>query len=163
MLGTVWGVRDAEMELAFACDDFVQDPTVRAWRGVSVSAPAAELWPWVCQVRAAPYSYDWIDNGGRRSPRELLGLPEPEVGEPFTASAGRALGRIVHVAPGRSLTGTIIGAYLTYLLVPESSESTRLLLKIVMETNPVLAQVLCIGDLAMARKQLLTFKRHAEG
>lgn len=164
MLGTVWGVRDDETRLRFACDDVVQNPSVRAWRGVSVSVPAADLWPWVCQIRAAPYSYDWLDNGGRRSPRNLLGLPEPEVGDSFTASAGRALGRIVDVEPRTSLTGKILGAYMTYLLVPESTTSTRLLLKIVIEkkTNPVLAQALYLGDLVMARKQLLNVKRLAQ-
>lgn len=162
MLGAVWGVRASERRLRFACDDFVEDPALQAWRGVSVGVPAADLWPWIAQIRAAPYSYDWIDNGGRRSPGELLGLPEPEVGQSFSATAGRAVGRIVEVEPQRSLTGTIMGAYLTYLLVPESDSSTRLLLKVVMETNPVSARLLCLGDLVMARRQLLNLRRLAQ-
>ena len=72
------------------------------------------------------------------------------------------MGRIVEVEPGRSLTGAILGAYMTYLLVPEGASSTRLLLKVVMETNPVLARLLCLGDLVMARKQLLTLKGLAQ-
>jgi hypothetical protein len=162
VLGATWGVSDAETELKFACDDFVEAPVLRAWRGVSVSAPTGAVWPWVAQVRLAPYSYDWVDNGGHRSPRRLLGLPEPVVGEPFTASAGRTLGRIVQVDPGRSLTGRIMGAYMTYLLEPRTPDSTRLLLKVVMVTNPVLAQALCLGDLVMARRQLLNIKHQAE-
>ena len=162
MLGEVWGVSDAEKSRLFACDEFVSEPALRAWRGVSVNATAAGVWAWISQVRVAPYSYDWLDNGGRRSPRALLDLPEPVVGETFTASAGRKLGQVVQVEPGRSLTGRIRGAYLTYLLVPQSAVTTRLLLKLVMETNPVIAQALCLGDLVMARRQLLNFKGLAE-
>jgi hypothetical protein len=162
VLGAIWGVSPEETTLAFACDDFVTAPALSAWRGVSVDAPTAEVWTWVTQVRVAPYSYDWIDNGRRRSPREVLGLPEPVAGESFTASAGRKLGRIVHVEQGRSLTGHILGAYMTYLLAPQAEGRTRLLLKVVMETNPVVAQALCLGDLVMARRQLLTIKRLAE-
>ncbi|MGW5240155.1 hypothetical protein ACWEOW_14595 [Monashia sp. NPDC004114] len=162
MLGAMWGVSPEETKLTFACDDFVRAPALTAWRGVSVDAPGAEVWTWVTQVRVAPYSYDWIDNGRRLSPREVLGLPEPVVGESFTASAGRKLGRIVHVEQGRSLTGHILGAYMTYLLAPQADSRTRLLLKVVMETNPVVAQALCVGDLVMARRQLLTIKRLAE-
>ena len=65
-------------------------------------APAEAVWPWVAQVRLAPYSYDWIDNRGRRSPRKLAGLPEPRVGESFTCVGGRAMGRIVSVETGSS-------------------------------------------------------------
>lgn len=162
MLGAVWGVTAAEVALHYSCDDLVDAPRLSAWRGVSVDAPPPVLWPWVGQVRVAPYSYDWVDNLGRRSPRTLLGLPEPIVGEPFTASGGRPLGRIEHVELGRSLTATILGAHLTYLLVPEGGRRTRLLMKIVMETGPVLAQAVCLGDLIMARRQLLTWKRLAE-
>lgn len=162
MLGAVWGVSDAERSLRFACDEFVKAPVLCAWRGVSIKAPAAQVWPWVTQVRVAPYSYDWIDNGGRRSPPTLLGLPEPEVREPFTTSAGRKLGQIVDVEPGRSLTGKILGACMSYLLVPAASACTRLLLKVAMDVNPVVAQAVCLGDLVMARRQLLNFKRLAE-
>jgi hypothetical protein len=94
MIGDRWGVTESETLRRYPCDDFVSSPVLRAWRGVHIDAPADAVWPWVAQVRLAPYSYDWIDNRGRRSPRELAGLPEPEVGMRFTATGGRAIGRI---------------------------------------------------------------------
>ena len=101
------------MARPYACDAFVTTPALEAWRGTSVDAPPDLVWPWVAQIRLAPYSYDWVDNLGRRSPRTLLGLDEPVVGETFTACAGRPVGRVVAADPGRSLTGFILGAYMT--------------------------------------------------
>ena len=162
MLGDRWGVTDSEMSRGYPCDDFVAAPTLRAWRGVSVAAPTTAVWPWVGQVRLAPYSYDWIDNLGRRSPRQLMGLPEPQVGEAFTTAGGRRLGRIVSVEPGRQLTGTIMGAFMSYVLVPQPHDTTRLLLKVAMRTTRWTALALSVGDLVMARRQLLILKRLAE-
>ena len=162
MIGDRWGVSDAEVARAYPCDEFVASPGFQAWRGVDVAAPAAAVWPWVAQVRLAPYSYDWIDNRGRRSPRELMGLAEPRVGESFTSVGGRALGRIVSVETGKQLTGTVTGAFMSYVLVPEEHDSTRLLLKVVMRTTRVKALGLSVGDLVMARRQLLNLKRLAE-
>jgi hypothetical protein len=88
MIGDRWGVSEHEIARSYPCDDFVSSPRLQAWRGVCVQAPAEVVWPWVAQVRLAPYSYDWIDNRGRRSPRELAGLLEPRVGERFTTAGG---------------------------------------------------------------------------
>ena len=162
MLGDRWGVDEDETTRRYGCDDFVTAPALEAWRGVSVAAPPEAVWPWVTQIRVAPYSYDWVDNLGRRSPRSLLGLPEPVVGEGFTACAGRPVGRVVAVEPGRSLTGFILGAYMTYRVEPAPGGTTRLLLKIVMETSRPVAALVTLGDLVMARRQLLTWKSLAE-
>ncbi|WP_202878762.1 hypothetical protein [Ornithinimicrobium ciconiae] len=113
-------------------------------------------------MRLAPYSYDWIDNLGRRSPRTLLDLPEPTVGERYTTAGRREMGRIVSLEPQRQLTGTILGAFMSYLLVPGGHQTTRLLLKVVMNPSRVLAPALSVGDLVMARRQLLNFKELAE-
>jgi hypothetical protein len=162
MIGDRWGVTGDDMARRYPCDDFVGPRALQVWRGVHVAAHPATVWPWVAQVRIAPYSYDWIDNLGRRSPRRLVSLPEPVVGEPFTASGGRKLGRIVSLVPGEHLTGTIMGAFLSYVLVPHDHDTTRLLLKVVVETNRWAAPVLSVGDLVMARRQLLNFKHLAE-
>lgn len=162
MIGDRWGVTDGDVSRSYPCDDFVVSPVLKAWRGVRVEAPAAAVWPWVAQVRLAPYSYDWLDNLGRRSPRRLMGLPEPRVGEAFTTAGGRRLGRIVSVDPGRQLTATIMGAFMSYVLVPEEHDTTRLLLKVVMRTTRWTALGLSVGDLLMARRQLLNFKQLAE-
>ena len=162
MIGDRWGVTDAEVARTYPCDALVESPTLQAWRGVSVAAPPEAVWPWVAQVRIAPYSYDFIDNRGRRSPRELAGLPEPQVGERFTTAGGRELGRIVSVAPGEQLTGTIMGAFMSYVLVPQERDATRLLLKVVLRTARWRTLGLAVGDLVMARRQLLTLKQLAE-
>jgi len=162
VIGDRWGVSDDETLRSYPCDDFVDSPTLQAWRGVHVRAPAEAVWPWVAQVRLAPYSYDWIDNRGRRSPRELVGLPEPRVGERFTTAGGREVGRILSVDQGRQLTGTILGAFMSYVLVPENHQATRLLLKVVMQTSRWRAPVLSVGDLIMARRQLLNLRQLAE-
>jgi hypothetical protein len=162
MIGDRWGVSELEVSRSYPCDDFVASATMQAWRGVYVEAPAEAVWPWVAQVRLAPYSYDWIDNLGRRSPRDLAGLPEARAGDRFTTVGGRALGRIVSVDPGKQLTGVVMAAFMSYVLVPQEQGGTRLLLKVVMRTARWAAPWLSAGDLIMARRQLLNLKQLAE-
>lgn len=161
MIGDRWGVTDAETRLHYPCDDLVPHPAWQAWRGVTVDATPAAVWPWIAQLRLAPYSYDWIDNLGRRSPRELRGLPDPAVGDPFTATAGRPIGTVVSVELGVHLTARLAGAYMSYVLV-ETGGTTRLLLKLAARNGRALGPFVVAGDLVMARKQLLTLKHLAE-
>jgi hypothetical protein len=162
VIGNRWGVTDDETTRRYPCDDLVPFPSRELWRGVTVAAPPSAVWPWLCQLRLAPYSYDWVDNLGRRSPRELRGLPDPVPGEPFTQSGNRfPLGRVLAVSHEEHLTATIMGAVMSYVLVPSGTE-TRLLLKIVLKNNAWYAGLLALGDWPMARRQLLNLKALAE-
>ncbi|MCU1599692.1 MAG: polyketide cyclase [Frankiales bacterium] len=128
---------------------------------MSVAAPPSAVWPWVRQIRLAPYSYDWVDNLGRRSPRTLSDLPDPVPGDRFSTSGGRfPLGRVLAVVPGESLTASIMGAVMSYVVAPDGPGS-RLLLKIVVPRH-WWSVPLAVGDWPMARKQLLTLKNLAE-
>lgn len=161
MIGDRWGVTDDEVRRRYGCDRFVTEPTLEAWRGVTVHAAAPTVWARLRQVRLAPYSYDLVDNLGRRSPRELRDVPEPTPGIPFTRAFGLDQGRVLAVDPGRELTARIMGAHMSYVVEP-AADATRLLLKISARTGRVLAPVVSLGDLVMARKQLLTLKDLAE-
>lgn len=161
MIGDRWGVTDAEVARRYPCDDVVRKPVMQAWRGVTVDTPPERVWPWVTQIRLAPYSYDWIDNLGLRSPQQLRGLPEPVAGEPFTTAATRRLGRVLSVEANKQLTGRIAGVVMSYVLEPDG-DVTRLLLKLAAPNGRLVAPALCVGDLVMARRQLLNFKRLAE-
>ena len=162
VLGRRWGVTDDEVARRYPCDDLVPRPAVELWRGVTVRAQPAEVWPWLRQVRLAPYSYDWVDNLGHRSPRELRDLPDPRPGDPFSCLGGRRdVGRVLATVPGEHLTATIMGAVMSYVLVPHGRQ-TRLLLKVVVEHDRWYAPALATGDWPMARRQLLTLKARAE-
>ena len=161
MIGDRWNVTDDEVARHYPCDDFVPKPTLQAWRAVTVQTNPETLWRWVSQIRIAPYSYDWIDNLGRRSPRQLVGLPEPVVGESFSTAATRPFGRILAVQCPEHLTGEIMGTYISYVLVP-AGQSTRLVMKLVTAMSRWLTPGLSVGDLVMARRQLLNLKRLAE-
>ncbi|MCD9197792.1 hypothetical protein [Aeromicrobium wangtongii] len=161
MIGDRWGVTNAETSLRYPCDDLVLNPAWQAWRGITINASRDVVWPWVAQIRLAPYSYDWIDNGGRHSPRELQGLAEPKVGDPFSATAGRPVGTILAVEPGVHLTAKILGVHMSYVL-EDAGQTTRLLLKLAAHNGRALGPLFAVGDLVMARKQLLNLKELAE-
>ncbi len=161
MIGDRWGVSAEEVARRYPCDDLVTSPVLSAWRGVTIQARAETVWPWIGQLRLGPYSYDWIDNIGHRSPQELRDLPEPVPGQHFTTAAGRPLGRILSVCAQEQLTARIAGAVMSYVLVPRG-DATRLLLKVVMAGSHWVAPVVSVGDLVMARRQLLNLKRLAE-
>jgi len=163
-----WGSTAAERASGFPCDGLVDDATA-LWRAVDVDAPAPVVFRWLCQLRVAPYSYDWIDNLGRRSPRELTpGLERLEVGQRIAT-----IFRLVHFEPGRSITmltrGRLFGAVgVTYRVDPVDDRRSRLVVKLLLgrRRDPVgraVNALLPAGDLVMMRRQLLNLKALAEG
>jgi hypothetical protein len=162
VIGDRWGATDAEVARRYPCDELVATPAVELWRGVTVHAPPHVVWRRLRQLRVAPYSYDWLDNAGRRSPAELLDLPDPRRGDPFSRVAGAIdVGRVVATDAGHHLTASIMGALMSYVLVPQGAD-TRLLLKVVLPERSWYGRALGLGDWPMARRQLLNLKRLAE-
>jgi hypothetical protein len=164
-----WGSTAAERQLPFACDRHLDRVDDAVFRAVSIDAPAPLVFRWLCQLRAAPYSYDWIDNFGRRSPRQLTpGLEDLRVGQ----SVMRIFDLVEFETPRhltvRTRPSRLFGQYAgTYLVVPVDAHRCRLVVKllIVWPQNP-LAHLIRVGgplgDLIMMRKQLLTLKSLAE-
>ena len=78
-----WGATDEEVSRWMPGDDIVDNPTFNATRAITIEAAPEEIWPWIVQMglgRAGWYSYDWVDNLGRPSAREVLPdyqLPRP--------------------------------------------------------------------------------------
>ena len=66
------------------------------------------------------------------------------------------------VKAGEELTARIMGAHMSYAVVPRSGAATRLLLKVVMSGSRWLAPAISVGDLVTARRQLLNLKRLAD-
>lgn len=160
----VWGVREAEMPLELPCDD-VFDGQVDTWyRGVTVRADPAVVFRWLCQLKVAPYSYDLVNNLGRRSPRTLTpGAGELEVGQRVMD-----IFRLEHFTPDRDLTikldhrwsALAFGAVaVTYTVRPAGPGESRLLEKIVTPGSGrrlagLRRELLAWGDLIMTRKQM---------
>lgn len=74
MLFQDWGSTPDEVEGVVVGDDLLPDARVVATRSIDLSAAPAEVFPWLVQMgfgRAGWYSYDWIDNLGRRSARRI--------------------------------------------------------------------------------------------
>lgn len=70
-----WGATDDETKCALPGDKIVRNPSFNATRAVTVNAPAQDIYPWIVQMgvnRAGWYSYDLLDNLGRRSAETIL-------------------------------------------------------------------------------------------
>jgi hypothetical protein len=159
-----WGSTADERAAAYPCDARLSGGET-LFRAVDVDAPCGLVFAWICQLRAAPYSYDWLDNVGRTSPRardaanERLGA-----GHRFMM-----IFRLVDFRPGEHVTlewGGIPGlgrGAMTYAVRARPAGS-RIVVKIVyaFAAWSPLRLILPAGDLVMMRKQLLTLKRLAE-
>lgn len=172
-ISATWGTTADERSQPFPCDPLLPNPDAELYRGVTVNAPPARVFRWLCQLRAAPYSYDRIDNGGRPSPRHLIpGLqnlaPGQDVMRIFTLvdyETDRHLTfRTKRGSPAQQTFGEVC---CTYLVVPQRDGGCRLLVKFLVRYPPglrgmLMRRVLPWGDLVMMRRQLLNLKRFAE-
>jgi hypothetical protein len=167
-----WGATSVEQSLSFPCDSYLPAAEHAYFRAVDVRAPASLLFRWLCQLKAAPYSYDWIDNFGHRSPRRLIpGLEQLAPGQRVMT-----IFELVEFELDQHMTlkltepravaifGEIAGSY---VILPHTERSCRLVVKLLVcyprwGRWSGMRWILPLGDLLMMRKQLLTLKWLAE-
>lgn len=167
-----WGVSEAEVARHYGCDDLARTGDLRLARGIDVAADPEVVFAWLGNLRVAPYSYDWLDNLGRRSPRRL------RTDLPPLASGQRVMTifSALDVVPGQELTlGLRQGAGLrlfgqvlvTYAVRPTGTGS-RLLAVLRLQRGragrlaDLRRHALAWGDLLMMAKQLRTLRDLAE-
>lgn len=140
-----------------------------AVRAVRVAAPPEVVFRWLTQLAVAPYSYDLLDNWGRRSPRRLVDgidlVPGRSMMQIFRLTAlepGRRLELDLADPPSVRWFGRIAVIYRTE---PEG-DGTILRCDLFLVRSRGAARLrnhlLAWGDLVMMRKQLLTFKELSE-
>jgi hypothetical protein len=164
-----WGTTAEERALPFACDGYLADADETLFRAVTVAAPAAILFRWLCQLRVAPYSYDWIDNFGRRSPRQLTpGLDDLQIGQRVMTIFELVDFEVPRHLTLRTAPSRLFGRYaVTYAVLSSTERRCRLVVKLLVALPRhalafALRRVAPLADWFMMRKQLLTLKRLAE-
>ena len=158
--------------MAFPCDSLLPTADEALFRAVSIAAPAPVVFRWLCQLRAAPYSYDWLDNLGQRSPRHLLaGLEVLATGQRVMTifrlvdfQYDHHLTLLLRQPRAKRLLGDVA---VSYVVAPSAPGHCRLIAKLlvcypVWSRGRVLQRCFAWGDLLMMRKQLLTLKVLAE-
>lgn len=164
-----WGATLEEHARCYPADDVLTGPVRRLTRAVTAQAPADIGYRWLCQLAVAPYSYDWIDNLGQRSPQWLTpGAEHLELGQEMMVCG------LVDITPGHQYTGRglpraerLYGRLAaTYAAEPIDSQSCRLLCRLVIAEPSGLGRIraaaLAWGDVVMMRKQLLNLAQLAE-
>ncbi len=164
-----WGTTAEERQRAFPCDKALSDFTDAYYRGITVHAEPATLFRWLCQMRIAPYSYDWIDNFGRRSPRRLTpGLDDLAVGQSFMRIFALVdFERDRHITLCMCKPRMYLSCAVSYVVVPAGTTESRLVVKLVARFgyrygDRLIRWILPVLDWIMMRRQLLTLKELSE-
>ena len=143
-----WGTTAEERAAHLPCDDLLPD-ALAVDRAVDTDAPPDAVFRWLCQLRAAPYSYDWIDNLGRQSPRRLI----PRLDELAPGQRFMTIFRLTSFERDEHVTMRSRNVAVTYRVTPG-----RLHMRARWRVyGPLLAPL----DLVMSRKQLLTLSELA--
>jgi len=164
-LPDVWGATPAEITDRYPCDGLVPGRTESLFRAVDTTADPPTTFRWLCQLRVAPYSYDLIDNHGRRSPRTLTpGLDELVVGQRVMR-----IFTLVDFVPNREITLRLTDRRALRLFgdlaVTYRAAPGRLVTKLVLAARSrdyLRRRALAWGDLVMMRRQLRRLATLAE-
>lgn len=169
-----WGSTNAEIKRAMPGDDIVDKPSFNATRAVTIGAPAENIYPWIVQMgvnRAGWYSYDLLDNLGRRSAEVIL--PEHQ---------NIQVGDLVPMSPdgkqGLQVKGFINNEWVLWWeetgdtswawgIYPDENSCSRLVARVRVKYrwfSPAIIFNLIIEffDILMIRKCMLGIKRRAE-
>ncbi|MGZ4618693.1 MAG: hypothetical protein ACXV5Q_02245 [Frankiaceae bacterium] len=173
-----WGARDEEIAARLQGDDLVPSAQFTANRVIEINAPPAEVWPWLVQVgfgRADFYSYDLLDNLGRRSAEVILPeWQEVHVGDlaaPMSNPPTETTSFTVRsVETGRYLVWSKPDSTWVWVLDPlDGGRRTRLRVRLKQRYDwrrPVALAVTVIlsefGDFLMMRRMLHGIRRRAE-
>jgi hypothetical protein len=69
-----WGATAGEVARPMPGDGILGADAASTTRAITIGVPAHRVWPWLAQLgygRAGWYSYDWLDNDGRRSAEQI--------------------------------------------------------------------------------------------
>lgn len=140
-------------------------------RSIGIEADAPWVFAWVAQLRRAPYSYDWADNFGRRSPQDL----DPELVDVRIGDSVMSIFAVCAVVPGRSMTirmnegwpSRAFGQLVVHYAAEPAATGSRLVVEMAVPLAPgpltrFRRYLLAWGDLVMMRRQLRELKRLAE-
>jgi len=171
-IASTWGSTAFERAMPFPCDRYLPDAEDTYFRAIDVEAPAHSIFQWLCQLKVALYTYDWIDNAGHQSPRYLIPeLENLEVGQRvmtiFKLVEFEADRHLTIVMASPSAIATFGEIAVSYVILPLTERYCRLVVKCLVHYPTkgrwsIMRQFLPWGDLLMMRKQLLTLKYLAE-
>jgi hypothetical protein len=168
-----WGATAAESTAAMAGDSLIPKPHFAPTRSITIGASPVAVWPWIVQMgygRAGWYSYDRLDNVGRRSATVILPqYQHPKIGDaiPVTGRANdKTAFRVTSVTPEAELLWAKPDATWVWLLRPTVDGGTRLVTRVRARYTgpaaPLSLMLMEIGDFPMMRKCLLSLKLRAE-
>ncbi|MGE0402179.1 MAG: hypothetical protein AB7T06_36090 [Kofleriaceae bacterium] len=165
----------AERDWRIEGDDIVPDARTQLTHATLIDAPPKDVWPWLVQMggqRAGWYSWDLLDNGGKRSATRIIPeLQTVAVGDvlPARPSGGEGF-EVLRVVPERALvlrgmSDAWPGTW-AFVLEPIGTK-TRLVARYRAALPPrstasIMLPLISAVHAFMERKQLRTIKHHAE-
>lgn len=156
-------------------DDLVPDASAQLTHTTMIDAGVEDVWPWLLQMgcqRAGWYSWDILDNGGKRSADRIIPeLQHLDVGDILPARPRGTEGfEVLRVVPERaivlrSMATDWLGTW-AFMLEPVGDQ-TRLVARYRAAIPPRSKLALALPLISaihgfMERKQLRTIKHHAE-
>jgi hypothetical protein len=129
---------------------------------IDINGSAVEVWPWLAQMgngRAGWYSYDWLDNLGRKS----FDFIDPELVK-ISVNQKIPFAVIIEIEPAKYLTYQFgARASMSYFLEPLSGQQTRLWGRLKFLRPPLgLKMLLKPAHLFMQNKQFSEIKKRVE-
>lgn len=165
-----WGATDEEIRRVLPGDELLRPGAPSTTRAITIDAAPEGVFPWLLQIgygRGGWYSYDWIDNDGRRSVDRIdPDLQQLAVGDRIAMMPG--VGPVVReLEPDHHIVSAGEADTWCLLVEPTADGRTRLLSRWRQDWPKSVATVVSIaladpGAFIMERKMLLTLRHLAE-